>query len=148
MLLGRSMNSKSANDYTYYEIKGMGKPRMTKKDVWAKRPCVLRYWAFKDECRLKKVWIPDQHHFVFVFPMAKSWSKAKRAEHLAQKHLLKPDKDNAEKALMDAVLEEDSHIWDGRVTKLWGVKGFILIGTVFHPDLIGEAQKIIMEQAA
>jgi hypothetical protein len=107
----------------------------------------MRYWAFRDECRLKRLFVPEQHHFVVVFPMAKSWSKKKKAEHLAQKHLLKPDKDNTEKAILDAVMEEDSQVWDGRVTKLWGVKGFILIGTVFHPDLIGEAQKIIMEQA-
>ena len=35
-----------------YPIIPLGKPRMTQRDKWAKRPAVLRYRAFKDECRL------------------------------------------------------------------------------------------------
>lgn len=40
---------------------------------------------------------------------------------------LKTDKDNLEKALLDAIFDDDSRIWDGRVTKVWGVKGQIII---------------------
>ena len=29
----------------------MGKPRMTQRDKWKKRPCVLRYHAFRDKMR-------------------------------------------------------------------------------------------------
>jgi Holliday junction resolvase RusA-like endonuclease len=42
-------------------------------------------------------------------------------------HQSKPDKDNLEKALMDALFTDDSHIWDSRVTKLWGKEGQIII---------------------
>lgn len=42
-------------------------------------------------------------------------------------HMQKPDKDNLEKALLDCVFEEDSHVWDGRVSKLWGWTGAIII---------------------
>ena len=27
------------------------KPRMTRADTWKKRPCVVKYWAYKDELR-------------------------------------------------------------------------------------------------
>lgn len=42
-------------------------------------------------------------------------------------HQQRPDKDNFEKAFLDAVCEEDSHIWDGRETKLWSEEGAIQI---------------------
>jgi Holliday junction resolvase RusA-like endonuclease len=35
--------------------------------------------------------------------------------------------DNFIKGLFDAVFEEDSHIWDCRMTKIWGTKGAIEI---------------------
>lgn len=44
-----------------------------------------------------------------------------------QDHQQKPDVDNMIKALMDALYAEDAHIWDLRVTKLWGESGQILI---------------------
>lgn len=43
---------------------------------------------------------------------------------------VKPDFDNMMKALMDALYEDDAHIWDSRVTKLWGEKGQIVIGEI------------------
>jgi len=59
--------------------------------------------------------------------MPKSWSKKKRAEMAGKPHQAKPDKDNLEKALLDAVFEEDSQIWDNRVSKFWGDEGAIII---------------------
>ncbi|MGU0055537.1 RusA family crossover junction endodeoxyribonuclease [Enterobacter hormaechei] len=38
-------------------------------------------------------------------------------------HQQKPDKDNLEKALLDAIFDDDSRVWDGRVTKVWGRGG-------------------------
>ncbi len=37
----------------HFPIDVVGKPRMTQRDKWKKRPCVLRYRAFADELRLK-----------------------------------------------------------------------------------------------
>ena len=37
-----------------------------------------------------------------------------------QAHQQKPDADNMIKALMDALFTDDAHIWDFRVTKVWG----------------------------
>jgi Holliday junction resolvase RusA-like endonuclease len=45
-------------------------------------------------------------------------------------HQQKPDKDNLEKALLDAIFEDDCRIWDGRVSKVWGETGQILIGEI------------------
>jgi len=42
-----------------YNINPVPKPRMTQSDKWKKRPPVLRYFAFKDECRIHDVEIPE-----------------------------------------------------------------------------------------
>lgn len=109
-----------------YSIVPNTKPRMTRSDRWKQRPCVMKYWAFKDEVKLHKVELPDSYHVIFVLPMPK-WTKKKRAELDGQPHRQTPDKDNLEKALLDAIYGDDSHVWDGRVTKLWGVKGQIIV---------------------
>lgn len=88
----------------------------------------MRYRAFCDHVRLLGVTLPESYaHVTFVIPMPKSWSKKKRAEMDGKPHQSKPDKDNLEKALMDALFTDDSHIWDSRVTKLWGETGKIII---------------------
>jgi hypothetical protein len=66
---------------TTYDIEPIGKPRMTRSDKWKKRPEVMRYRAFCDEVRLRKLTMPESGaHVTFVLPMPASWSKKKRAE--------------------------------------------------------------------
>ena len=104
----------------------MGKPRMTRKDQY--RPVVLRYWAYKDHLNAKRLQVPSAYyHMIFVLQMPKSWSKKKKAEMRGKPHHQVPDKDNLEKAVLDAVYKNDSHIWDGRVTKIWGDRGYLII---------------------
>lgn len=111
-----------------YEITPIGKPRMTRSDKWKKRPAVMRYRAFCDEVRLNKVSLPESgYHVTFIIPMPASWSRKRRAEMNGNAHQQKPDKDNLEKALLDAIFDDDSRVWDGRVTKIWGEKGQIVI---------------------
>lgn len=112
-----------------YPIKPVPKPRMTIRDRRGdKRPCVARYHAFKDACRLLGVNLPlSGYHVVFVMPMPKSWSKSKREAFYLTPHQQRPDKDNLEKALLDAVYGEDCKVWDGRVSKIWGINGEIII---------------------
>ena len=43
------------------------------------------------------------------------------------KHEDKPDLDNLLKALGDALYDNDSCIWDVRITKIWGYEGKIVI---------------------
>lgn len=111
-----------------FDICPIPKPRMTQRDRWAKRPAVLRYRAFCDEVRFRGVTLPESGwHVTFVLPMPDSWSKKKRAAMNGMPHQLKPDKDNLEKALLDAIFDDDARIWDGRVTKIWGERGCIQI---------------------
>ncbi|RKT90814.1 RusA family crossover junction endodeoxyribonuclease [Enterobacter sp. WPR_3_1] len=113
---------------TVYNILPMGKPRMTRADKWKKRPEVMRYRAFCDHVRLLGIYMPESNsHVTFVLPMPNSWSKKKRAEMNGQPHQGKPDLDNLMKSLMDALFEDDTHIWDSRKTKLWGENGQIII---------------------
>jgi len=111
-----------------YNVVPIGKPRMTRADKWNKRPGVLRYQAFCDHVCLLGVKLSEVNsHVTFILPMPKSRSKKKRAEMNRKPHQSKPDKDNLEKALLDALFEDDAHLWDLRVTKLWGEVGQIII---------------------
>lgn len=111
-----------------YDITPIAKPRMTQRDKWAQRPCVMKYRAYCDEVRAKGIEIPESgSHVTFILPMPKSWSKKKRSELAGKEHRQRPDWDNLAKALMDAVLKEDSGVWDIRVTKLWGDRGQIIL---------------------
>lgn len=112
-----------------FDITPIGKPRMTQRDRWHKRTETSAYWAYKAQVRLLGLTLPESgYHITFVIPMPKSWSKKKRQQYDGQPHQSKPDKDNLEKALLDAIFDDDCRIWDGRVTKLWGEKGLIIIG--------------------
>ncbi len=109
-----------------YQITPVPKPRQTQSDKWNKRPSVMRYRAFADEVRLSKIVIPESGlHITFVLPMPDSWSKKKQDRMEGEAHQQKPDLDNLIKALLDALFHDDSHIWDFRVTKTWGVEGAI-----------------------
>jgi Holliday junction resolvase RusA-like endonuclease len=94
-------------------IEPVPKPRMTRSDAWKQRTAVVKFWAYKDALRsaLKAEDIPDSYHVVFTLPMPASWSRKKRAAMLHQPHRSRPDKDNLEKGLLDALFEEDSHVW-------------------------------------
>jgi len=125
------------DDYYCYEfpVDPMGKPRMTQQDKWRKRPATDRYWQLKDN--LKKIAdgykfkMPEcDYHMIFNLPMPDSWSKKKKEEFNGKPHQQKPDKDNLEKAVLDALCEEDSYIWDGRVSKYWAYKGSIIIKNI------------------
>ena len=104
----------------WYHIKPVPKPRQTRSDKWKKRPCVMRYRAFADECRAKNVQVEScGSMIVFGMPMPKSWSKKKKAEMKGMPHQQKPDIDNLLKALLDAVHKDDAHIYSISVRKVW-----------------------------
>ena len=112
-----------------YPITPIGKPRMTRRDTWKKRPCVLRYYAFKDLIRLYRVDVPMSGATIrFELPMPPSWSKKKREAMNGQPHQQKPDIDNMLKALLDAVYHDDSVVWHlAGLEKRWAVEGAIMV---------------------
>lgn len=103
-------------------------PRMTRSDKWRnpRRPCVQRYFDYRDVVRksvgdLKQV--PDHITAVFHLPMPESWPKKKRHAMLGKPHKQKPDLDNLDKGLKDALFAEDGAIWSGQQRKLWCYSG-------------------------
>ena len=104
----------------------VAKPRMTQRDKWQQRPCVLKYRAFCDELRFKVQ--PHRRMKVsvsFHLPMPKSWSKKQKERMDGTPHLNRPDLDNLIKAWCDALYPEDSVIWSIHATKFWAYKGSI-----------------------
>ena len=111
-----------------YDITPVPAPRMTRSDKWKKRPCVMRYFAFRDEVRLKKVKFGNNDAVFFYLTMPKSWSKKKKAEMIGKPHTQVPDIDNLLKALLDSLYEDDSHIYAiGGAYKYWDDVGSIEI---------------------
>lgn len=116
-------------------------PRQTRADAFRKgrqmRPEVARYRAFRDEVALRQVSIPAVfHHIVFVLAVSKSWPEKQKRAQEGMPHQQRPDRDNLEKALLDAVLGQDCGVWDGRVTKVWGQMPMIIISTEPLPIVI------------
>ena len=108
-----------------YPITPVPAPRQTRAEVWKKRPCVLRYRAFKDACREHGVDVGESTAIVFRMPMPPSWSAKKRRELNGHPHQQKPDIDNLIKALFDAVHKEDEWIHTVTARKVWAVDGEI-----------------------
>lgn len=105
------------------------KPRLTRRDKWAKRPIVERYYAFANELRLKwgKDELPDTFAIHFFIPMPDSWSKKKKERMNFTAHQQRPDIDNYLKAFLDALCEDDSYVWRIKATKVWADKGKLII---------------------
>ena len=106
------------------------KPRMTQRDRWKKRQCVLDFFAFRDRIKqeVKRIntllikespfdW--DNLTIIFLVPMPKSWSKKKKALMVGKPMQQRPDLDNYLKVLFDATHEEDSSIWKVTASKIW-----------------------------
>jgi Holliday junction resolvase RusA-like endonuclease len=113
----------------FYPVAPMPKPRMTQRDKWKKRPVVVRYHAWCDEIRRLGVALPRLPAKVtFYVEMPKSWSKRKRQEmHLRPHESERGDKDNFEKALLDALFVKDGHVWSLWAEKRWSHDPGILI---------------------
>lgn len=99
----------------------MGAPRMTRRDRWAKRPVVLRYFEFKDTL-IKHVGrhaAPDELHATAYVPMPDSWSQKKKKAMDGMPHRVRFDGDNCLKAIQDSLFHEDGAIWFASIKKLW-----------------------------
>jgi len=101
-------------------------PRMTRRDRWAKRPAVVKYYEWSNSARQQcfgathrkidgaKI---DDLEVVFYLPIAASMSAPKRAILEGQRHAGYPDIDNLLKALLDALVSQDKHVWRVRAEK-------------------------------
>lgn len=119
-----------------FDINPVAYVRQTQSDKWKKRPAVLRYRAFRDEVAHKIKELPmDFFHVVFLIPVPRSWSPARKLKTIGRPHLGRPDKDNLEKGLIDAIYRfgDDGHVWNTASTKLWAGQGAIIIADDYLP---------------
>ena len=85
------------------------KPRMTQRDKWKKRQCVVNYFAFRDRIRQELTTIYSDQllghglDVIFKVEMPKSWSKKKKAKMAGEPMQSKPDIDNYIKAILDSL---------------------------------------------
>lgn len=101
-------------------------PRMTQQDKWLKRPCVVRYFAFRAAVKaaagvIDK--IPDRIECTFHVTMPESWSKKKKAAMAGLPHRQKCDVDNLIKGTVDALFEQDGAIHEMEGKKRWCYPG-------------------------
>lgn len=111
-------------------VKPVAKPRMTRRDKWAKRDCVVAYYDYKDTVRLLAgdFKLPNEFRVVFGIPFPRSYSLKKREELLGTPHQIRPDIDNYLKGLFDVFRTEDGDIWHIEASKIWtSGDGFIQI---------------------
>jgi Holliday junction resolvase RusA-like endonuclease len=115
-------------------IAPMGAPRQTRSDTWKRRPCIVRYRAFKDELRAgvaKEGGVPPMPaglilHFGCAMPP--SWSKRQKSAMAGQPHRQKPDIDNMTKAVMDCLWPDgDGMISKVTATKVWAATPYVAI---------------------
>lgn len=102
----------------------VGKPRMTRRDVWKKRSPVVKYREWCDKARSVIGPLPPAQQVKSVsitahFEPHKSWSKKKRLEAEDQPHRQKPDIDNVIKTVCDCFWQDDASIYAVSATKLW-----------------------------
>ena len=117
-----------------YKITPVAKCRMTQRDKFLNppRPCVRKYLDFKAEIELHCVALPcSDGRVIFYLPMPSNWTDVAKAEmnHKPYVEKRKNDVDNLLKTLMDAIFEDDSKVWDIRITKVWSYDGAIEILT-------------------
>jgi len=111
----------------------LGKPRMTRRDKWAKRACVVRYRDWADKVRAIAGAVPPAESvrrlsWVATFEPPKSWSARKWAAAYGMLHRGKPDRDNIDKAILDALYPEgDAAIAAGTIEKRWGAVASLVI---------------------
>lgn len=98
----------------------------------SKMKMIARYHAFCDHARLLRIAIPDACYLRFEMPVPK------RGKHrIGQPHQQRPDLDNLEKALLDAVFKEDAHIHTVFKQKVWALQGAIVVGTIVVEEMEG-----------
>jgi Holliday junction resolvase RusA-like endonuclease len=104
----------------------MGAVRCNRSVAWAATPTQKRYYEWKKNLlaeatkQLGRVpAAPDELNFVAYIPMPDSWSKTKKAAMSGMPHRQKPDRDNIDKAICDALFPDDKRIWGGQQRKVW-----------------------------
>lgn len=127
------MSERMYSKLVWEDIKPIGKPRMTAGSVHS--PAAQRYWKYKDNLNkiskeaiaLFNEWLFEPYLLVFEVAMPPSWSRKKKEALAGKKMEQTPDKDNFEKAFLDALLKEDKRVYSGWVEKYWSDRNRIIL---------------------
>ena len=89
-------------------------------------------WETKAQIQHKEPWTgPIELNLTCFIPMPDSWSEKKKRTMEGKRHTQKPDRDNLEKGVCDAlnkiVWKDDGQVCDGRTSKYWSRTGRIEI---------------------
>lgn len=102
-------------------------PRMTRADAWKKRPCVLKYFEYRNRMQeviqRGKLELPTNIVVAFGIEMPKSWSDKKKSKMGGTPHRNKPDIDNLIKAFLDSFRGDDAKVSCITATKYWDYQG-------------------------
>ena len=113
-----------------FDVVPVAAPRMNRADRWKRRPCVVRYFAYRDQVRAlaeeQGFTLSEEFLLWFQMPMPKSWSQRKKRMMFGEPCLSKPDIDNLAKGFFDC-FGEDKHVWSVQLTKTWHDKGGIVV---------------------
>ena len=117
-----------------FDVVPVAAPRMNHADRWKKRPCVQRYFAYRDQVRAmaeeQGFTLPERFYLWFQMPMPKSWSQRKKRMMFGEPCRSKPDADNLAKGFFDC-FGEDKHVWSVQLTKTWHDKGGIVVSAPY-----------------
>lgn len=108
------------------KVKPMGAPRQTRKDKWKPRQVVLRYREYCDEIRKAAGGPIDSATAIiswFYIPVPESISANESAARIGQPHRQPIDSDNAQKAVADALIENDGCVYFMAGLKRWCARG-------------------------
>ena len=103
-------------------INPIGKPRMTQRDRWKKRPCVVAYREWCDQLRAAAPALPEKPRVLEILAyiaLPDSWSEKRKANMRGRSHERTPDADNIAKAVMDCLMPQDKTIWRLIIEKRW-----------------------------
>jgi Holliday junction resolvase RusA-like endonuclease len=98
---------------------------MTQRDKWMRRPCVMKYRAWKDRARAafdaaRNGRVLDANDVgsieicAWFVPLPK-----KKMDLLGKPHRQKPDADNIAKSVLDTLFDQDQGIADLHIVKRW-----------------------------
>ena len=132
-----------SREYYLFDILPVGAPRMVQSDKWKtdanhldpakrKRKPVVQYHTFKDALRAQanilKFELGEYFEIVFFLRMPDKCSEKKKERMNGLPCKVKPDIDNAFKAVPDTLMKNtDSVIWKCNIEKRWAYMGSILI---------------------
>ena len=113
-----------------FNVVPVAAPRMTHADRWKRRPCVVKYFEYRDQVRAiaaeQGFTLPERFYLWFQMPMPKSWSQRKKRMMFGEPCRVKPDADNLAKGFFDC-FGEDKHVWSVQITKTWHDIGRITV---------------------